>query len=538
MEKLDQFLSRMRLMVHGTWRRIRFNSPFFFLQIVLACALALLLTMLWHIYYDNSDAYATYVPVPERANRYDTPWRLAHRVAFVTLQEARYRILYSALREVGGEGLGHHMRTVAADVGTALRLGVAYSHHKPSHGSLSRRDSNAVDRLFNLANGHVTRNMIRDGVCNIDNKVRLNKSACPVCISVRPGNALGMSQVVTVPRELSYGWTSEDEFSKEGRRKIETFLQNESNCKSHSILQMPPGDCERHLAVLFVAPKVSAYFFHRYWDAHGSVEHSSRFGHNSVNFEGRRPAVNFVESELTFVVHARRGDFFKYGRPRVSTLVYGKVIRNFMDIVHKVGGPFANMPVAVHLYSEGKLKNGEKDESGHDMSRRTKEYQDADGAVLDGDMVKSLIYEESVFPHGLRLEMKMSMDTIQTIHEMVSADVFIGSESSLSSVVVQSLTRAGIVLLPIARRTFEAERHRWKDRIRSYFDSDCGELLEENSALILWQKFVRLNGQSARRVMGLSESDNLESDFAHIVSVRRPAMTVEDDQDEAMLRNR
>lgn len=532
MTTLEQPISRVRLVMHAAWDRIRFLSPLFVIEITLAFSLALLLTMEWHVQYENLDRYSTYVPVPSLANRFETPWRLPHRVSFYTLQEARHRIVYSALREAGNEGLGHHMRTIAADVGTALRLGAAYSHHKPSHGSLSRGNADAVDRLFNLGTGHMARNFIRDAVCNVDDRVRYNESACPACLSVQLGNVLGITQVITVPRELSYGWTAEDEFSKEGQHKLETFLQEKTNSKSHTILQMPPGDCERHLAVLFVAPKVSAYFFHQYWDAHGGMEHMARYGRNIIDFENRRNAVGFNEEELTIVVHARRGDFFKYGRPRVSTVVYGKVIRNFMKIVHKVGGPFSKMPVAVHLYSEGKLKEGLTDEYGHDMSRRTEEYEDADGAVLDGEMVRSLIYDDKAFPHGLRVQMKISMDTIRTIHEMVSADVFFGSESSLSSVVVQSLTRAGLVLLPTARRKFEAERHRWKEKIRNFFDGDSGVLLEETLSITLWKKFSTLNARSVRRALRTSRQKTEEEDFAKVVTVRRPAIRIEDDQED------
>lgn len=532
MTMLERAASRVRLVVQATWHRTRFLSPLLVAEITLAFSLGLLLTMEWHVQYDNLDKYSTYVPVPVLANRFETPWRIPHRVRFSTLQEARHRIVYSALRDSGNEGLGHHMRTIAADVGTALRLGAAYSHHRPSHGSLSRGDADAVERLFNLGTGHMARNFIRDAVCILDDRVRYNESACPTCLSVRPGNALGITQVVTVPRELSYGWTGEDEFSKEGQDKVETFLREGANSRSHTILQMPPGDCERHLAVLFVGPKVSAYFFHRYWDAHGGAEHMALFGRNIIDFGGRRKAVGFNESELTIVVHARRGDFFKYGRPRVSTLVYGKVIRNFMNIVHKVGGPFAKMPVAVHMYSEGKLKEGMTDEHGHDMSRRTEEYEDADGAVLDSEMVRSLIYDDNAFPHGLRIQMKISMDTIRTVHEMVSADAFFGSESSLSSVVVQSLTRAGVVLLPTARRKFEAERHRWKEKIRNFFDGDSGVLLEEASSMALWKKFTSLNAASVRRALRFSARQSGQNDLSQVLTVRRPAMRIEDDEED------
>lgn len=532
MTTLEKAVSRARLVMHMVWHRIRFSSPQFVVEITLAFSLALLLTMEWHVQYENLDTYCTYVPVSVLANRFETPWRLPHRVSFYTLQEARHRIVYSALREASNEGLGHHMRTIAADVGTALRLEAAYSHHKPSHGSLSRGNADAVDRLFNLGAGHMARNFIRDAVCNIDDRVRYNESACPACLSVRSGNVLSITQVITVPRELSYGWTAEDEFSKEGKDKIESFLLKDTNSKSHTILQMPSGDCERHLAVLFVAPKVSAYFFHRYWDAHGGAEHVARYGRNVMDFGNRRSITDFNEGELTIVVHARRGDFFKYGRPRVSTLVYGKVIRNFMKIVHKVGGPFSKMPVAVHLYSEGKLKEGLTDDYGHDMSRRTEEYEDADGAVLDSEMVRSLIHEDHAFPHGLRVQMKISMDTIQTVHEMVSGDVFFGSESSLSSVVVQSLTRAGVVLLPTARRKFEAERHRWKEKIRNFFDGDSGALLEEASSTMLWKKFSALNTPSVRRALRSPGRKTEEDNLAQVLSVRRPAMRIEDDDED------
>lgn len=498
-------------------------------QLFLIFTLALSLTVVKRLSLDHGDTHAHYITVPRLANRFDTPWRLPFRVRFLTLRESRHRIIYSALREHGGEGLGHHMRTVAADVGTALRLGVSYSHRKPSHGSLSREDPDAVDKLFNWGNGHVARNFIRDAICAINDSVRHNDTQCPTCSSLRRSNLFDITRVVAVPRGLSYEWTSEEEFHASGHDKIAAFLNNPENAQSHTLLQLPPGDCQHHLAVQFIDPKTNAYFFHRYWDAHGGPDHANRFGNEVFDAEDRRDAVPFAQGDLNVVIHARRGDFFKYGRPRVSTLVYGKVLRNVMRIIMAKGGPFARMPVAVHLYSEGIAHGDVHEEPGHDMARRTTRYQDADGAPLNEELVRALLYDEESFPNGFRVEMKISMNTIRTVHEMVSGDLFLGSESSFSSVVTQALTRAGMVLLPMRKRKFGAEKSRWREATRSYFDPDNGELLEEARVGRLWKSFAMFNQGSAARAVRDVDRELARQEMDRLKAVSRPAFSIYDD---------
>lgn len=498
-------------------------------QVLLAFLLALVLTVSKRVHLDQRDAHAHYIAVPKTANRFETPWRLPMRVRFRTLRQSHHRIIYSALREHGGEGLGHHMRTIAADVGLALRLGVSYSHRKPSHGSLSREDPDAVDKLFNWGNGHVARNFLRDAVCDIDDAVRHNENKCPVCTQLRPNNLFDITRIVVVPHTISYAWGIDDEFGGQGQEKVHAFLNKSENHQDHSVLQLPPGDCEHHLSVQFVGPQTNSYFFHRYWDAHGSAPHLQRFGHDILDVESRRPTVQFAQGELNVIIHARRGDFFKYGRPRVSTVVYGKLLRNFMGVVLKQGGPFARMPVTVHLYSEGMSANKDDDDSGHDMARRTTTYLDADGAPLNEELVRTLLYDEEAFPNGFRVEMKISMNTIRTVHEMVSGDVFLGSESSFSSVVTQALSRAAVVLLPMRKRKFVKEKHRWREKTRSYFDNESGDLLDEAQVGQLWKSFCRFNDRSALRAVCRVEEELAQRERDRLKAVSRPAFNIYDD---------
>lgn len=482
-------------------------------------AAAFFLTVCYNAIFESRDSEARYILVPQLANRLQTPWRIPPRIEAPSLRTSRHRVLYSALRERGDEHLGRTMQTIAADIGTSLRLGLTYSHRSVTLGSLSRGDPDAVEALFNWGRGHLARNFLRDDACTMSGVGARNASNCPVCQSLRAGNKLSFRHLVTLPYSLTYGWNAVDEAGRRGRAKIANFTRRALHTQSHTVFQMPLANCGDVALPQFIAPRVRAYFFHRYWDAHASAAHAGRFGITEAMHGGARGgggqsnAMAFSESELNIAIHARRGDFFDKNKAMVSAVFFGKVLRNFMRIVQAQGGVFANMPVAVYFFSEGVLKHGiERSNTGYDMTERTTSFQDSDGAVLPEAMVRALLDDADVFQKGFRLVMRISSDTVQAVREMAAADVFFGSESRLSTTVVQSITRAGVVFIPTARTDFVAQNQKTRrppGGLRVFFNRETGDILEEDEARRLWRHFTRYNRKSAARVMATSDDHSI-----------------------------
>lgn len=517
-----------RIVSASFWSRHCCSSRVTVAHLTIIFLVALAITVIRHIRSDNVDALATFLTLPEDADRFETPWRIPHRVKLLSVTEARHRILYSPLRTQAGEGLGYYIRTVSAEVGTAMRLGIAYSHRHSKYGSL---DAQAVDNLFNLSEGHIPRRTIRENVCSIRLNIKASSpdanssgseikgeesseydNKCDRCGSngfpAKRPNLLGIERIVDLPRNLTYDWSSQDEFGRSGRTKIAKFLSQIKHRQPYTLFQMPMGDCERRIAAQFVGPDITSYLFHRYWDAHGGAIHLSRFQlaipsalNDSQNKYGRkgRPNLGFSTRELHIAIHARRGDFFKHNRPRVAVKTYAEVLEDVMEIVHDTGGPYSSMKAVVRVYSEGipLLEHSSLSSmSVHNMSRRTSRFQDADGAEMGYDTVQGLLLGQEDedrrrrFPHGARVEMRVSKDTVRSVHEMVAADVFIGSESTLGSVVVQTLSRGALILLPLRAGMRPKDTGQWRHGLRSYFDADSGRLLERRRVRRGWRTYV------------------------------------------------
>lgn len=520
-------INENRIVSASFWSRHCCSPRVTVAHITIIFLIALAITVIRHIRSDNIDEFATFLTLPGDADRFETPWRIPHRVKPLSITEARHRILYSPLRTQAGEGLGYYIRTVSAEVGTAMRLGIAYSHRHSKHGSL---DAEAVDNLFNLSAGYIPRKTIRDNVCSIRLNIKASSSAnssasemkdeedseydnkCERCGShgfpaQRP-NLLSIERIIDLPRNLTYDWSWQDEFGRIGRTKIANFLSQIKHRQPYTLFQMPIGDCERRIAAQFLGPDITSYLFHRYWDAHGGATHLSRFQlgipnvlNDSLNKHGDRrgPNLGFSPRELHIAIHARRGDFFKHNRPRVAVQAYGEVLENVMEIVHETGGSYSSMKAVVRVYSEGipLLEHASLSTmSEHNMSGRTARFQDADGSEMAYDTIEALLLGQEDedrrrrFPYGARVEMRVSTDTVRSVHEMVAADVFIGSESTLGSVVVQTLSRGALILLPLRAGVRARDAGQWRHGLRSYFDADSGHLLERRRVRRSWRRYV------------------------------------------------
>lgn len=81
-------------------------------------------------------------------SRFLAPWQDVPHLKLPTLNQARHRVLYSPLRIVGSEGIGHGFATKNMEVTAAIRLGLAYTHRRPVFGSLSLNNPMIMEEFF------------------------------------------------------------------------------------------------------------------------------------------------------------------------------------------------------------------------------------------------------------------------------------------------------------------------------------------------------------------------------------------------------
>lgn len=209
--------------------------------------------------------------------------------------------------------------------------------------------------------------------------------------------------------------------------------------------------------------------------------------------------------ELTIAVHARRGDFFREGRPMISVRAFARVVRRVVDVVNGVDGVFARMGVMVNVYSEGGAVNGSV---GHDVGLHSKVFRDADGGVLSRGEVRRVFLDEEVdglgkvFRNGLRVELRVSEDTVECLHEMIAADVFVGSKSGMSLHVVGSLSRGAMQILPVRSE----EESEWRGVV--LFDGRSGHVAraEVERMRRYWREFEIWNEDSARMALSKEQT--------------------------------
>ncbi|PXF46915.1 hypothetical protein BWQ96_03253 [Gracilariopsis chorda] len=472
--------------------------------------------------------------VPATSNRFDNPWYVHKRVRFPTLEESRYRVLYSPLRGVASDGLGHNSGVMNAEIGIALRLGLTYTHRVSLYGSLTRDNPNAVENFFGWGHGQIPREFIRESFCKSSGN--FSRAKCQPCEGLKSNSSfheMKFHHLVEIPYNLTYGrmWCSRSgsplHESSNCMKQANDFVERHN--QPYTIFQMPLDTCASNPVDSFFDPVTRAYLFNQYWDRHGSRSRYSTEDDekkSSVRFtkEGipllratvRRRPISYPEHALNIAIHARRGDFFmETRRSMVSTAAFGRTVRDFMTIVQKQGGVFSRMPVIVHLYSEGINVKGSK-YGGHDVSGMAKSYKDSDGTDRDAGWVTKVIRgiglsepevqssvnstsasrknapRLSLFPGGLKVQLHIATNTLQSLHEMIAADMFIGSASGMSMHVVATMSR-GVHLVPSFLTTYSGEC------CHSAFDPQNGGLHDPQSVAKFWKAFTFANEASATR---------------------------------------
>lgn len=408
---------------------------------------------------------------PLHTSRFAETWREEKAPVFPTVSEARGRILYSAVKTASGEGLGHAMATINGDVSTALLLGVAYSHRKARHGSLTKRDEDAVERFFGWGAEQIPREKLAE-VCGVKG---VGKGECIPC-RIQGGGRWEMGRikkVVEVPVNLSYTYYARP---REIREKMVSEYLTRWNADD-TLFQMAVEVCKRSPALSRFTSDSRAYFHRMYWNARLK--------------EPARPRLD--ERELVIAVHARRGDFFIARRPMVSMRAFGRGIRTLMGVIRERGGIFSRMKVGIIVYSEGVPTNGGW--KGHDISRTHAEFLDVQGRKRDAEWVRNQLVANSLhlFPAGIRVEMRVATDTLTAAHEMIAADIFFGSMSGLSTNVVASLSRAGVVALP------GRDKERWEAHLG--FDPDDGGFYDLKAVRNAWFHYADRYAVHAARAL-------------------------------------
>lgn len=486
--------------------------------------------------------------VPRHVSRFNFAWRRPIRMKLPTLEESRNRILYSPIRSISGAGLGHVMATMNADISTAARFNLTYSHRIAKYGLLARpyreffngpeinrpyHHVGAVEQLFGWGVGEIPRDHIQNSICPFS-LIRPSDFECMICNSsdllkrkseIRRDKNTNNStpgylnpyadEVVEIPPRLSYFYPNRPGSAQ--KEELTHFVN--SNQKPNTVFTMPSQYCDKSPAYTITTLRQRSYFFHKYWDLHGNrssfqsknvyenesyVEFKERItiGKTIPSFGSRPTLSRLKEDRLNIAIHARRGDFFIVKRPMISVKAISSIVRQIVvEVVNMEPGIFSQIPISVSIYSEGPKLNSSSTLPGHDVSKMRQEFLDSDGMLFnESDIYNILINENmdhygSIFRQGLAVNLRVAENTILSIHEMVAADIFIGSESGLSTHIVGSLSRAAFLLMPTANVDDFG-------RVMT-FNPNTGEIPDIDISImrVLWKRFSRANQGSLYRFM-------------------------------------
>lgn len=392
--------------------------------------------------------------VPGTWNRLLSPWLKKSEVKFLNPKQSRHRYLYGPSRLMTSDGIGHSMGAINLEFNLALSMNLTYTHRVGFYSSLSRRDRFAVENFFGWGVGEVRRKRVQEQGCSPkggrwpDEK---DLYACHVCDKPLHNGSMDIKTVVDIPDVfLDAGCQSPEAMCW---KKLHEFIQN--NSLSHSIFQLPEKTCS--------PPKTDAnllrtkdIFFNKYWKKHGRLPWMVTDGYTESHTQQR---ITLNPGELNVAIHSRRGDFLnpQLGRTLTNDTTFAAVLQEVLRVIQNTGTVFAIMPIAVHVYSEGKLlkKNAL---SSHSVELQDKNYYDHEGLARSENWWKTLIlsrlktiknHRPSVvrWEDKLRIKFHISEDTLSSLHNMIAADLFIGSHSGLSTHLVRSMSR-GVSLLP------------------------------------------------------------------------------------------
>lgn len=391
----------------------------------------------------------TMYKLPPRLNRFHVPWFRPPSVRLPTPQQSNYRFLYSPTRRGSSDGIGHSMGAVNYEFNIALRFNLTYTHRLAFYSSLTRNDRYAVERFFGWGEEEIPRTFIQTDGCHPRNGSWPSAESlydCHVCDAPLTNGSLHIKHLVTVPVDLGASCRTLPDCDE----RTAAFLAKHPH--SHTVFQLSESICSPP-ATDPVLVRTKNLFFHKYWRRHGQLPWASLTRPVEL-----RP-VRYQTHELNIALHVRRGDFLTpEGRERrkiTDDYTFAKMLQDVISTVHMSGGPFASAPIAIHVYSEGRLTK-ERVLSTHDMTAQDKFYYNSAGERKNERWWQQLVFGSRIAQSlpgvveakkRTRFLLHISEDTLQSAHEMVSADVFIGSLSGMSIYLIWSMSR-GITIVP------------------------------------------------------------------------------------------
>lgn len=399
------------------------------------------------------------------------------------------RVLLSAVPVEVGDGLGHRTCILNYELHMAFALGLTYTHRVSRYGSLSRDDALAVERLFGWGNGELTREyVLQKGCAEVDyvNDTCEIPATNVVCRRVRTRAKGGLfDQAVIIPDELA------ECFLQRGPEErildqicfpvVQSFLAAYS--EPNTLFQMRPKLCFRdYLFTNF--SQTASWFSEKYWTGgfYSKAEGESlmRMRSNTVHRlpaaerqasvsmglpagENMSPVIRTRELSLDpkrvhVSLHIRRGDFFNYtNRVLIPDATYADIAGRVKIALDEMMD--ANVPVTVHVFSEGVPAAKERLKDNHDISSMEKVYVNEFGEHMPENHWSRMILRcprfKAAYGVGrgwsrpdIDVKMHIATDTIQALHDMLASDFFVGSISGLSMQVVRNIGR-GLTLLPL-----------------------------------------------------------------------------------------
>lgn len=442
--------------------------------------------------------------IPRSWNRYDLPWFVPKVNYPKSLKDSNHRIIYAPTKRSMSDGLGHSMTAINYELLVALRFGLAYSHRRSTYSSLTAVAPDAVEDFFGWGDGYLPRETVREECEPTGGEWTTDDHKCVACARLRTGGGeLHMQRLVQIPYRLAHKCASYHNGREHCDVAIARFLEQHND--SHTVFQLPTEVCHHPTSDSDMNDSKGLFFAH-YWRRH------ARRGGVFARIPSPPPSARTLrlqEARVNVAVHVRRGDFLRNDvrvkRGIMLDETYAAVIADVVAIISRVDSVFQDMPVSIHIYSEGGIEE-KQPYSSHATDIQNKQYFDASGTPRDVAWWKALL--RSTLPRSeiggsveriktAEVEMHISDDTLTSLHEMIAADVFIGSRSGLSTQLVWSLSR-GIVVVPMSSSNALELGKIGQVCCSVPFDHDSG-IFDASRFRRYWEAYSVANGPSAER---------------------------------------
>lgn len=401
--------------------------------------------------------------------RFDYPSSPIQTVFRVAPRHQRQnRVFISSIPIQVGDGLGHRLAMTNFELVLSIFLNAGYAHRFSKYGSLSpSHDLYAVDRMYGFVDGLDSRiNLLRSTCSEIITMPDACRKPNIVCKTLRPPHKGGIfHHLVNITPSLTECFSADAPVKQQLSECVERTTQfAEKHNKPDTLFQMTPSIC--HTAFRIQNMTLTKEFLRaKYWRFHsryGSVQSPSfvqtlrrklRNPNESI-FGMFRPTdsrqLSLSPHKVQIAVHIRRGDFFHYTtREIIPDEMYADVICEILKALKH--STRRAVPTMINIYSEGIAK---KIASNHNISSMKKIYLNERGHPMPKNYWPLLIQNRLQLLNETvqlsQIKLHIATDTISAVHDMISADFFIGSRSGLSTTIVKTYSR-GLLILPLSK---------------------------------------------------------------------------------------